>query len=339
MHRILHVTDCYSTGVGRAIDSIVALTPEHQHHLLWAGDDDPGQAGFASARALPRGLPLRVRAVRRAVTRTGSDIVHAHSSRAGVYARLTKLDARVLYQPHAYKLLDPTLPRHARAAITLVERLLGPRTDAVLVLSKQERALAARLSPDATHVLLPNVPSLAPAVSPAPAFHARVRPAPVVVMAGRVSPQKDPGYLVAVAELLGRHSPDVTVRWLGGEEDPQLSTQLRAAGVEVTGWLAREDLVTALGEAGVYLHSAAYEGFPLSVLDAAACGLPVIVRDIPAFAGTPLTRVTRPEDAAATALEVLRGGDAWRTARTGAEELLTSMDPAVQRARLAELYR
>lgn len=338
MRRILHVTDCYSTGVGRAIDTAVSLTPEHEHHLLWAGEDDPSGVGFASTERLPRGLSQRVRAVRDTVARTGSEIVHAHSSRAGVYARLTGLDARVLYQPHAYKLLDPSLPRPARAAVALVERALGPRTDTVVVLSEEERALAERLAPSAAHVLVPNVPSLA---RPAPVVTDPDRSGPpprTVVMSGRVSPQKDPEYLVTVATRLRESDPGVSVRWLGSPDDPRLAARLRAVGVEISGWLGAEDLTGALRSAGVYLHSAAYEGFPLSVLDAAACGLPVLVRDISAFAGTPLVRVAGPEDAATRVLEVLRGGEAWQTAVAGGRDLLASMDPAVQRSRLADLY-
>lgn len=338
MRRILHVTDCYSTGVGRAIDTVVSLTPEHEHHLLWAGEDDPSGVGFASTRPLPRGLPQRVRAVRESVAQTGSEIVHAHSSRAGVYARLTGLDARVLYQPHAYKLLDPALPSPARAAVALVERALGPRTDTVVVLSEEERALAARLTPAAAHVLVPNVPTLA---RPAPVVTdpGRTGPPPrTVVMSGRVSAQKDPEYLVAVATRLRELDPGVSVRWLGSPDDARLAARLRAAGVEVTGWLQADELATALRDAGVYLHSAAYEGFPLSVLDAAACGLPVLVRDISAFAGTPLVRVAGPEDATTRVLEVLRGGEVWQAAVAGGRDLLASMDPAVQRARLTDLY-
>ena len=38
--------------------------------------------------------------MRESVARTGSEIVHAHSSRAGVYARLTGLDERGVIEAH-----------------------------------------------------------------------------------------------------------------------------------------------------------------------------------------------------------------------------------------------
>lgn len=336
MRRVLHVTDCYSTGVGRAVDTIVGLSPEHEHHLLWAGEDDPTGKGFASTHALPGSSLARLRAVRATVRATGADVVHAHSSRAGVYARAVPAGAPVVYQPHAYKLLDPRLPRAARTAVAAVERALGGRTDRVVVLSEQEARLAARLSPRAGRTVLPNVPSLAsPGVrAPQPDGPRRRR----VVMSGRVSPQKDPGWLAETAERLRERDPEVEVRWLGSADDPELTARLERAGVSVSGWLPADALVAELTAAGVYLHSAAYEGFPISVLDAAWCDAPVLAREIPAFAGTGLLTVADPAAAADRVLEVLAGGAVRERALRGARDLLREMNPQVQRQRLAEIY-
>lgn len=333
MTRVLHVTDCYSTGVGRAIDTIVGLTPEHEHHLLWTGEDDPAGKGFTSTAGLPGSHLARVRATRAAVARTGADLVHAHSSRAGVYARATRLSVPVVYQPHAYKLLDPSLSAPARAAIALVERGLGGRTARVVVLSEEERRVATRLSPGAEQVLLRNAPSLAGLARGPVAERERS-----VVMSGRVSPQKDPGYLVEVARRLHQRDPGISVRWLGSADDPALAALLADAGVVVTGWLGPEALTDELARAGVYLHTAAYEGFPISVLDAAWSEVPVLVRSIPAFAGTALRAVGSPEQAARDVVDVLDGGPARAEALAGARSLLAEMNPQVQAARLAELY-
>jgi glycosyltransferase involved in cell wall biosynthesis len=56
---------------------------------------------------------------------------------------------------------------------------------------------------------------------------------------------------------------------------------LEAAGVPVTGWVARERALRELGEATVYLHWTAWDGQPLSVLEALARDAVVIASDIP----------------------------------------------------------
>ncbi|PRY63674.1 glycosyltransferase involved in cell wall biosynthesis [Knoellia remsis] len=328
--RVLHVTECYSTGVSRAIRRLVSLRPDAEHHLLWTGDDDPAADGFATCTPLPATPPARVRAVARVARDIDADVVHAHSSWAGVYARVAPLSAHVVYQPHGYKLTDPDLPPPLRAAYAVAERLLGARTDEVVALSPQETRLAARLSPQAVRQLIPNVATLA---GPVPAA-----PQPVVAMAGRVSAQKGPEFFAEVARRVTATVPEVRMVWIGSADDERLGDVLTKAGVEITGWVDQRRLATLLSSASAYLHTAAYEGFPLSVLDAAVCDLPIIVRDIPAFEGTPLERVTDPAEAADTVLEVLARGPARERALAGARRLVARMSVDAQRAAAADLY-
>ncbi|RKW70056.1 glycosyltransferase family 4 protein [Galactobacter caseinivorans] len=82
--------------------------------------------------------------------------------------------------------------------------------------------------------------------------------------------------------------------------------ELTSAGVTVTGWLTPAEVETVLRGCSVYLHSASYEGFPLSVLDAAGAGLPIVVRDLACFEGSPLLPgVSDPEHAAQQVRELL----------------------------------
>ena len=105
---------------------------------------------------------------------------------------------------------------------------------------------------------------------------------PVVVGIGRVARQKDPVWFAQVALELKSRFPRCTLKWLGGG-DAELERQLTAAGVEVSGWIPRETLMAELGKATFYVHTASWEGAPLSVTEAAALGIPVIGRDTPAL--------------------------------------------------------
>jgi glycosyltransferase involved in cell wall biosynthesis len=53
------------------------------------------------------------------------------------------------------------------------------------------------------------------------------------------------------------------------------------AGVPVSGWLAREQALEQLAHARVYLHWTAWDGLPLSILEAMARDVVVIASDIP----------------------------------------------------------
>jgi glycosyltransferase involved in cell wall biosynthesis len=64
---------------------------------------------------------------------------------------------------------------------------------------------------------------------------------------------------------------------VGGGE-PHLEDLLRRSGVRVTGWLARRQALEHLRASDVYVHTAAWDGAPITVLEAAAAGVPVLAR-------------------------------------------------------------
>lgn len=315
--RILHIAECYDGGVGHALDTRVAATPEYEHHLLWSGMDDPEvQPGFTSTRPLPTGTAARMRAVRRAVRSLRPDIVHAHSSWAGVYARAQELSAPVVYEPHCFKFDDPSLGPTVAMALRNAERLLAIHTKAFGTLSGHEDALARSLSKHARTVRIPNVPSVPPiqeAPDPCSSAHK-------VVMIGRIAPQKDPSFFARVARCLRSTSPDLEPVWVGDGDELGRSCLIEA-GVRVTGWLPPEGIVSELLNS-VYVHSAKYEGFPLSILDAAACRIPIIARRIPPLADTNIMQANTPEEIAGLArLISIPGEERLKALRTSASLL------------------
>ena len=295
--RILHVTDRYSDGVGRAIDRMTELVPEAEHHLLSTGaENTQGHGAYRSTAALPDGFVARVRAVREAVDETVPDVVHAHSGWAGLYTRVRRLPVPVVHQPHCYSFERSDLSGLVRRGLRVLERALVANGSVVAVVSPREERLARSLGAR-NIVRLPNVPSPA-AVREAGKRSGVVPTNPrTVTMVGRVMAQNDPRFFAETARLARRFDLNLHFRWLG-EGDETLVHTLRDTGVEVTGRLTADDVMRRLAASDVYLHSASYEGFPISVLDAARVGLPTIVRQIPAFEGTRLTAVDSPAEAA-----------------------------------------
>jgi glycosyltransferase involved in cell wall biosynthesis len=126
---------------------------------------------------------------------------------------------------------------------------------------------------------------------------------PVIAMLGRVSSQKGYDYFAKVAGLL-RH--DAKFLWIGGG-DVHGEILLKASGVEVTGWASRSVVLEQLVNADLYLHTAAWDGFPISVLEAAELGLPIILRKIGPFSSENLKTVNSPEEAAQKVLGFING--------------------------------
>lgn len=333
--RILHLTECYAGGVSRAIETIVDLTPEAEHHLLWRGDEAPAdRSAYATVQDLPDFVPSAIRRVRAVVDDLQPDFVYAHSSWAGLFARATRLPVPVIYAPHCYKFDDGGQPAPLRFAYRLAEQMLAPRTARTVVLSPHERALATSLNARVPTHYVPNIASREPDPShPAVGFDT----ARDVVMIGRISNQKGMEFFAQVARRVRDVAPDTRFRWIG-DGDADKRDLLRQAGIEVTGWLTGTALASELARPSLYLHTASYEGFPLSILDAAAFEHPIAARAIPAFEGLGIPTATTPDDAALLVLDILSGGAHLEQAKEAARSLRATMNRDAQRAALLALY-
>jgi hypothetical protein len=128
------------------------------------------------------------------------------------------------------------------------------------------------------------VPNVAPAARAA--HGASSGAAPLLAGGGRLSPQKDPDFFLTAVRRLRATHPDLRAVWLGDGNADDRET-LRAAGVEVSGWLPRHEALDLLARADLYLHSALWEGFPLMVAEAVALGVPTLVRRVPSFDDVP----------------------------------------------------
>lgn len=333
---VLHVTECFEGGVGRAIQNIAASATFADHHLLGAGTDmksDRARALFKSVTELPDGKAAQFRAVHRQLRRVRAEVVHAHSSWAGLYARTARMQGALVYQPHGYAF--EMSGRLRGAAFYVAEKMLSMRRQRIVVLSEREGQLATRLSPRAPISLLTNLPT----VPEAEASHEWSAPdrGVRIAMNGRVSAQKDPDFFVEVVRELRARGIEAEPIWIGDGE-AELRARLEDAGIAVTGWLDSDGIVRELDRCDIYVHTAAYEGFPLSVLDAAARGVPVIARRIHAFDGGPVHQAADAETVA-TDIERWLCEPGFRRELTAANtRLLSTMNPTVFDAQARALY-
>lgn len=334
MTRVLHVTECFAGGVKRAIEARVTATEELEHHLLYSGEEDVSPlTPWASVHPMPKN-PLRaIAGVREAVRRLEPDVVHAHSSWAGFYARLLKLPAPVVYEPHCFKFDDPSSPGLARWVFHSAERLLAPRTAAFATLSTYEGRLTESVAPGARSVRLENTPSIA-SVSPQ-ASSSRTRHS--VVMVGRLAKQKDPEYFLRTVREVRRLDSRLHAVWVGDGEE-HYRRMLEKEGIEVTGWLSGDEVRERLVDS-VYVHTAAYEGLPLSILDAAAADAPITARGILSLTDLPIHLESTPETLAESACLLSVPGERQDAALRGNARIRRTYNMEKLGESLAQLYR
>ncbi|UUU21793.1 glycosyltransferase family 4 protein [Streptomyces sp. DSM 40750] len=335
--RILHVTEAFGGGVAAAIGDYVSAAPDLEHWLLLSHRPDfpvslPKGASPAGVFHLPDGYRARRRAIADVYDRLRPDRVHVHSSLAGAYCRqlLTIPTDDIVYTPHCYAFERQDTPSLVRAAYWVAERLLSLRTGVVAACSPREAQLATRMG--VSRVV--HVPHIALPVSDAPLPSEGRRQRPLAVTVGRLCPQKDPAFFARAAAA----GPSLDWVWIG-EGDRDLRRLLEGAGVRVTGWLERPEIHRLLSEAAVYVHTAAWEGAPLALLEAVGAGLPVAARDIPALAALGLPDLTATPIALAELAGHLAVPGKFRDRHLALlAEALLEHTSAVQAARLRQAY-
>lgn len=118
---------------------------------------------------------------------------------------------------------------------------------------------------------------------PSPEQRAWLRlPSRYVLFVGAREPRKNVPLLVAAHEAARRAAPDVVPDLVFAGPPgwgPEASGE--SAFVQATGYLAEEELRMAVAGADCLVLPSQYEGFGLPLLEALACGTPVVTTDIP----------------------------------------------------------
>ncbi|MCR1782010.1 glycosyltransferase family 4 protein [Nocardioides carbamazepini] len=334
--RVLHLIESLGGGVLSSVLAMVDATPAVEHHVaVWPrrshADTGDRLDAFSGVHELRRPLPQALRAADDLVHGLGPDQVHAHSSYAGLLARILNPAVDVAYSPHCFAFERQDLGAATRAGVRRIERSLAGRTAVLVACSPREAALARALG----HRRVVTVPNRALDV---PDLRARFSPDLRVVTVGRIGPQKDWPYLLRakgyLEDVLGCH---VEWEWLGGG-DRDAERTLRAHGVSVAGWLPRTQVLERLSRAHVYVHTAAWEGAPISILEAAALGLPLVVRGIPGLLSLDVPGATRTAADLADRIGRLRDPDLWSAEQQRSLHFAAGHTLRRQRDRLTAAY-
>ncbi len=99
-----------------------------------------------------------------------------------------------------------------------------------------------------------------------------------VLFVGAIQSRKNP--LAALAAAKAVELPLVVV---GPEREPELAAALRAGGADLRGYVEKGELAELYREAALLVMSSRFEGFGLPVVEAMACGTPVVAADEPAL--------------------------------------------------------
>ena len=207
-------------------------------------------------------------------------IVHAHSSKAGILARIAAAVCGTpcrVFTAHGWAFKADA--GWKSKLFLWADRLVAPLTSTVICVSETERRVgtAARTCRADRAVVIPNAVD-ARLYAPAPRAD---RSRPLLVSVGRLKSPKD---FHTLLNALGRlQGVDYDALIVGdGPERPELAALVDQLGLGERVRLCgeRDDIPELLGRADCFVLASRSEGLPMSILEAMAAGLPVVASDV-----------------------------------------------------------
>jgi glycosyltransferase involved in cell wall biosynthesis len=315
--RILQLLEAAATGAGRHVVDLTEglLERGHEVHLLYSDvrSDEVFKHDLRRLR-LRQGfqalqLPIRrelsrsdihvIRALRRHLAEYAPfDMVHCHSTKAGLIGRLGLLgrSAKRLYTPHGFFTMYPTVSAIRRRSAAAIEAVLSTVCHGVITVSREEYAHALKIGiPRAKLCLIPNGVVLdTPGLSALDRINLRhewgIGENDVCIgFVGRLSSAKSPETMLrSFAALPQGTRTDARLVMVG--DGPLAATLHRLAddlGIAArVVWLGASDARPLMGAFDLFALTSDAEGHPLVVLEAMARGLPVVTTSVGGIADT-----------------------------------------------------
>lgn len=299
--RLCLVVEAAAGGTGRHVIDLTRAMVTRGHDLTLVYSPLRADRSFTEAlpalgaNVVPLAMPQSIgwrdlgaaRALSRVVRTHGPfAIVHAHSSKAGAVTRLAAVGAAALvYTPHALATLDRERGVARRALVELAERLLGPRTDALILVSEAEFGEAARLrlANDKRHLIANRLYGFAPVDRAcARAALGADEDEQWIGFIGRLDAQKAPLQFVAAALAAMKRQARVRALILGdGSFAPVVAEAIVASEfADRFTWHRDRTAAELVAALDLLVVTSRFEGFPYVMLEALGAGVPVLSTDV-----------------------------------------------------------
>lgn len=292
---VLHVSHTGEGGVGKVVADIVRDQVDRGWQVTVATEPASGLADAvagAGGRTMPWSatrhptprVPGEIARLTRIVRATRPDVVHLHSSKAGLCGRLV-LRGRLptLFQPHGWSFEASS--GFLERAVVGWERFGVRWADAIVSVSQAERDRGLGKGIDGAYRVIPNGVDLErfPEADGDARLRARskvgVHDEPLVVCVGRLSRAKGQDVLVQAWPAVRSEVPDASLALVGDGEDLKRLRGLAEEGVLLVGH--RTDVADWLAASDVVAVPSRWEGMSLGMLEAMATGRSIVITDVP----------------------------------------------------------
>ena len=299
--RVLHVAEA-AGGVERYLETLFKYSKDKVENILVCSQNYDYEKFkrladrvivLKMAHDIQPSSDIKVeRTLRRIIKQLKPDIVYAHSSKAGAFARIADLglNNKVIYNPHGWA-FNMQQSAKKKEMYRWVEKISAHFCDKIVCISDAERESALRekiCKPNKLQVIYNGI-DLEEIEKTAPMSRAQLgipEGAFVIGMVGRLSKQKAPDTFVKAAKLIKEKIPNAFFLMVGdGELRDQIENLISqydlGSSFLITGWVDNSTAYMKIMNVGMLLSR--WEGFGLVLPEYMACGIPIVATNVDAI--------------------------------------------------------
>ncbi len=282
-HKIMHIVEAFGAGVGHTVHQIYSKYTEDIPGVLVYGARDLNSEllnpslnmkylKWSAGREinLKRDF-LAFKELLKFIESERPTVIHCHSSKAGVLGRLAAFVKRVpcVYTPHSYAFLRTDISSNQRFLFKSIERVLA-RLAVTVACGLEEYKMARQMS--SMVEIVENGVNLETFSAALTNKYQKF----TFISVGRRAPQKDfPFFCQFAAHPL---MIDCNFIWITGEQHEDYKI---GDNVDVLGARNPKQIVEILQRSHCFLNTSLWEGLSRAVIEGAACGLPLLLRNSP----------------------------------------------------------
>ena len=291
--RVLHVIARLNLGgTARYIAQLATELPKQgievfvaTGHVQGAEVEDPSVGNLSIIRipSLGRSInPLKDvaahRELKQVIAEIKPDIIHCHTFKAGLIARIKKQHVPVVHTFHGHLLDDPEFSGIKSFVITAIERVLAKKSTKLVTVGQRVADDLVKNHIGTSDQYVNSPPGVQPLALPSRA-HAFSNLGltdsgrPTIGWIARVTGVKNPVRALEVSRAI----PQAQFLIAGGGDQLDLIKRTAPSNAHVLGWSHAEDLFATCD---IVLSTSDNEGMPVALIEAQMAGKPVVATDV-----------------------------------------------------------
>lgn len=278
--KVLHIVEAFGGGVFTVLcDLINGISDEYDVVIAYSLRTQTPKdfknyfnknIRFIEVKNFTRSINLKkdikaLKEIKRIIKEEKPDIVHLHSSKAGILGRIAISGRKVkmFYNPHGFAFLkkdDSKLKRIIYWSIEKITAIINHKCT-IIGCSNGEYKEALKISKNS--VLINNgiqTERLDNELKLLEDKNINLEDLRICTL-GRIGYQKSPSMFNNIAEKL----PTLKFTWIG---EGELRKEIKSQNINITGWKIREQALKFLNENDIFILTSLWEGLPISLLEA-----------------------------------------------------------------------